>query len=101
LRPSTPGFGERIAALPRLVRASLTGRYDGRGRLFLMVFAAAYIVSPIDLIPELFIPVIGLIDDAFVAAWLAGAVLSETERFLEWERGARPVRTVKLVRVKR
>jgi uncharacterized membrane protein YkvA (DUF1232 family) len=91
-----------MSALPRLVRASLAGRYDGRGRLFLWLLAAIYIISPIDLIPELFIPVIGLIDDAFVATWLAGAVLSETERFLEWERGGgRPVRTVKLVRVKR
>ena len=28
----------------------------------------------------------GLIDDAFVLTWLTGALLSETERFLEWEK---------------
>ena len=31
-------------------------------------------------------PLLGLVDDAFVVAWLAGTVLLETERFLEWER---------------
>jgi hypothetical protein len=30
--------------------------------------------------------VLGLVDDAAVAVWFAGALLDETERFLEWER---------------
>ena len=51
-----------------------------------MVVAAMYIISPIDLIPEAIFLVFGLIDDAAVAAWFAGAMLDETERFLEWER---------------
>jgi uncharacterized membrane protein YkvA (DUF1232 family) len=85
-KPGTPGLGRRIAALPRLVKASVSGQYDGFWRLVRMVLAGIYIVSPIDLIPELFFGVFGLIDDAAVAAWLAGAILSETERFLEWER---------------
>ncbi len=88
------------------MKASLTGQYDGKGRLFLMLLAVLYILSPIDLIPELFIPFIGIIDDAFVATWLAGAMFSETERFLDWEAapGNRPpkvVQVVKRVRVKR
>ena len=76
---------ERLAALPRMLWQTLTGRYDGKWRLFLMGAATAYIVSPIDLIPEALLFVVGLIDDALVLAWLAGAVLSETDRFLEWE----------------
>ena len=40
--------------------------------------------------PELFLPLLGLVDDAFVLAWLAGAVLLETERYLDWERRAAP-----------
>ena len=28
---------------------------------------------------------VGLADDAVMIAWLAGSVLSETQRFLEWE----------------
>jgi uncharacterized membrane protein YkvA (DUF1232 family) len=51
-----------------------------------MAGAAAYILSPIDLIPEAFLFVLGLADDAVMIAWLAGSILSETERFLEWEK---------------
>jgi uncharacterized membrane protein YkvA (DUF1232 family) len=78
-------LGERLAALPRMLWHTLTGRYDGKWRLLLMGAATAYVVSPIDLIPEAFLFLVGLIDDAVVLVWLAGAVLSETERFLEWE----------------
>ena len=72
--------------MPRMIRASLRGEYDGGARLFLMAAASLYILSPLDAIPELFTAFIGLIDDAFVVTWLTGALLSETERFLEWER---------------
>ena len=85
-RRGGPSLGRRLAALPRMILATLTGRYDGKGRLAAMLFATAYIASPIDLVPEAFLLFFGLIDDAAVAVWLAGAVLSETERFLEWER---------------
>jgi uncharacterized membrane protein YkvA (DUF1232 family) len=50
-----------------------------------MAAAAAYVISPLDLIPEAFLLVVGLADDAVMITWLAGAVLAETERFLEWE----------------
>jgi uncharacterized membrane protein YkvA (DUF1232 family) len=68
-----------------------------------MLVAAIYIVSPIDFIPELVFGVFGLIDDAAVAAWLAGALLSETERFLTWERnrGLRVPPNAKVVKVVR
>ena len=35
-------------------------------------------------------PLLGLADDGVVALWLAGAFLTETDRFLAWER-SRPV----------
>jgi len=85
-KPGTPGIGRRLAALPRLVKASMRGDYDAGARLLLMAGAMLYIVSPLDAIPDVFLPV-GLIDDAFVVTWLTGALLGETERFLEWERG--------------
>jgi uncharacterized membrane protein YkvA (DUF1232 family) len=84
-KPGTPGIGRRFAALPRMIKASLRGEYDGGMRLFLMAAASLYILSPLDAIPELFTAFVGLIDDAFVVTWLTGAMLSETERFLEWE----------------
>jgi uncharacterized membrane protein YkvA (DUF1232 family) len=90
--PGSPGVARRLAALPRLIRASIRGEYDAGWRLLLMAAASIYIISPLDAIPELFTAFLGLIDDAFVATWLAGALLSETERFLEWEqaRKAKP-----------
>ena len=50
-----------------------------------MAAATAYVVSPVDLVPEAFLAVFGLVDDAVMVTWLAGSVLAETERFLAWE----------------
>jgi len=80
-----PSIGTRLVAMPRLVWQSLVGRYDGGARVLLMMAGMVYIASPIDLIPEALLLLPGLIDDAFVVAWLVGAFLSETERFLKWE----------------
>jgi len=81
-----PTLGDRLAVFPRMVAATLRGRYDGRMRLLGMVVAVAYILIPVDLVPELLLGPLGLVDDSVVAVWLAGAVLSETERFMVWER---------------
>ncbi len=81
-----PSLGKRLAALPRMIKASTRGEYDGGLRVAMMAAATAYIVSPIDVIPEAALLVVGLADDAVMIAWLAGSVLSETDRFLEWER---------------
>lgn len=88
-RPAAPAMSAQLAALPRLVSATLTGRYPGleRRRLLLMALAAVYVLSPVDLLPEGLLLVFGIADDAVVLAWLAGAVLSETEAFLAWEAG--------------
>ncbi|MEU2612755.1 YkvA family protein [Micromonospora sp. NPDC007271] len=80
-----PSLGARLAALPRMIRATAKGEYDGGLRLAMMTAATAYIVSPIDLIPEFPLGIFGLADDAVMVSWLAGSVLAETERFLQWE----------------
>ncbi|WP_329107436.1 YkvA family protein [Micromonospora sp. NBC_01699] len=80
-----PSLGARLAALPRMIRATARGEYDGGLRLALMAAATAYVVSPVDLAPELLLAVFGLADDALMVTWLAGSVLAETERFLLWE----------------
>jgi uncharacterized membrane protein YkvA (DUF1232 family) len=81
-----PSISKRLAALPRMLKATAKGEYDGGLRVAMMAAATAYVVSPIDLIPEAFLLVLGLADDAVMIAWLAGTVLSETERFLDWEK---------------
>ena len=87
-RNGTPGIGQRLRAVPRLVTATLSGRYHGTtpGQLGLRALAVLYTLSPIDLVPEAFIPLLGLADDAFVVSWIAGRLLSETEAFLQWEK---------------
>jgi len=81
-----PSLSKRVAALPRMVKATARGQYDGGLRVAMMAAATVYVVSPIDVIPEAFFLVLGLADDAVMIAWLAGSVLSETERFLQWEK---------------
>lgn len=90
MRPDGPGLAARLASVPRLVRSTLTGRYAGltAGRLALMAAAVAYIVSPLDLIPEGALLMLGTLDDAMVLSWLAAALVTETEAFLAWEDGA-------------
>ena len=91
-RPGAPGLGERLSATPRMVREAVAGRYAalGRTRLALLGLALAYLISPVDLIPEAVVPLVGLADDGVVALWLAGAFLAETDNYLSWER-SRPV----------
>ncbi len=86
-----PSLGRRLAALPRMLRSSMRGEYDGGARLALMAAATVYVASPVDLVPEAVLLVFGLVDDVVVVTWLAGAVLAETERFLRWESRRRAV----------
>jgi uncharacterized membrane protein YkvA (DUF1232 family) len=81
-----PSLGKRLAALPRMLKATAKGEYDGGMRVAMMTAATLYVVSPVDVIPEAMFLVFGLADDAIMITWLAGTVLAETERFLEWEK---------------
>ncbi|MBW0102342.1 YkvA family protein [Pseudonocardia sp. KRD291] len=87
-RPGEPGTAERLQALPKMVGDSATGTYPhlGKGRLALFAMALVYLVSPVDLVPEAFLTVFGLGDDAVMAMWLGGALLVEADRYLGWQR---------------
>jgi uncharacterized membrane protein YkvA (DUF1232 family) len=96
-QPGAPSVRERFRALPRLVGSAARGSYPGlsRGRLAMFAAVVVYIVSPVDVMPELLLTVFGLGDDTVAALWLAGSFVDETERFLRWERAkdiARPGR---------
>ncbi|WP_460445749.1 YkvA family protein [Angustibacter aerolatus] len=77
-----------MRAVPRLVRAVHSGEYTGTTgtRLIGLALAAGYVLSPIDLVPEVPLGLLGLGDDAFVLSWLAARLLGETDAFLRWER---------------
>ena len=86
-RPGSPALGERLTSVPRLIRATFRGEYAGttKGRLLLLLGAVAYVVSPVDFLPEALLPLLGLADDAMVVSWIAASVINETESFLRWE----------------
>jgi uncharacterized membrane protein YkvA (DUF1232 family) len=81
-----PSIGTRVAALPRMIKATMRKEYDGGLRVALMTAATLYVVSPVDFVPEMFLTVFGLADDAVMITWLAGSILAETGRFIEWEK---------------
>ncbi|MFC7491978.1 MULTISPECIES: YkvA family protein [unclassified Knoellia] len=87
-RPGGPSMVERAQAVPRLLKAVRSGEYTGTsvGRLLMILGAAGYLVSPVDLLPEGILGVFGLADDAVVGSWLAAQLVTETEEFLAWER---------------
>jgi len=92
MRPDGPSLLERLSSVPRMVSTALSGRYSGvsAGRLAMMATALAYVISPIDLVPEGALLLFGVLDDAMVLGWLAAALVTETESFHTWERGAAP-----------
>jgi uncharacterized membrane protein YkvA (DUF1232 family) len=87
-RPGEPDNGQRLRAVPDMVTDTISGRYPemGRGRLALFAIALLYLVSPVDVIPEMLFTVFGLGDDAVVAMWLGGSLLVEADRYLGWRR---------------
>ncbi|WP_137120125.1 YkvA family protein [Segeticoccus rhizosphaerae] len=92
-RAGSPGLLTRVAALPRLTLATVRGDYRGATvrELLILLGAVAYVVSPVDLMPEAVLGVFGLGDDAVVVGWVAVTVVNLTEDFLAWE-GTRPHR---------
>lgn len=80
----TNGFFTRVSAVPRMIRDTMSGEYDGlgKGRLFAMTLALAYLISPIDLIPEALLTIPGLLDDTAVAIWLLAAAVGAADRYL-------------------
>ncbi|MFL1380654.1 YkvA family protein, partial [Nocardiopsis protaetiae] len=63
---------QRAGAVPRMMWAKVRGRYPEMtaAKLLGMIALTLYIVSPIDFIPELFVPLLGLTDDVGAAVWL-------------------------------
>ncbi len=73
---------ELASLIPNLVvlfRGLLGDPRVPRSSKVLLWFALGWLISPIDLIPE-FIPVVGPLDDAIVAAFVLRQVLRRTDR---------------------
>ena len=76
-----------LQTLLRLLRASGEGRYRQVSKKNLLLAAAgiAYLVSPLDVIPD-FLPG-GLADDAAVITFIVRKMRAELVAFEAWERG--------------
>ena len=55
-----------------------------KGSLAIIVGALVYVISPIDLVPDV-IPVLGLLDDAAIIAAAVKALHDEIKRYNEWK----------------
>ncbi len=75
---------ELLRLLPHLVRLvgrlAVDPRLPGPARIALVALAA-YLLSPVDLVPD-FLPVVGVLDDVLVAAIVIDGLLNHVEREL-------------------
>jgi uncharacterized membrane protein YkvA (DUF1232 family) len=87
-QPGTPGFAERIRLLPAMLRDTAAGRFPGlsKARLAVMLLGILYIVSPVDLLPESALFLLGMTDDVLVAGWVVSAALDAAGEYALWRR---------------
>ncbi|MEU8224707.1 YkvA family protein [Kribbella sp. NPDC048915] len=85
---------DRAKALPRLLRDVRRGTYADlpKSRTFLWVLALVYLISPVDILPDL-LPIIGVTDDAGVLVWLLTSVSTAAGLYLRREREKLPEST--------
>lgn len=78
---------EDALALIRMVREAKAGRYRRLPQKTLIAIAAGllYLINPLDLLPDI-LPVVGLLDDATILAWVVSQVHRDLEHFREWEK---------------
>ena len=81
-----PKTYESFTTIFRMLSATVSGDYQvDKSTLVCLVGALLYCVSPIDVIPDA-IPVVGLMDDAFVLSWTINRLANELQSFRAWER---------------
>jgi uncharacterized membrane protein YkvA (DUF1232 family) len=78
---------EKSAALLRMTKAYSKGEYKRVPwkSLTLVVAVFAYIINPIDVIPD-FIPAAGFADDFSLLLWLINSLGGELDEFMLWEK---------------
>ncbi len=79
---------DEFRTLVRLVVAYARGHYRDipPASLVTVVAGLIYVVSPLDVIPDL-VPVLGFSDDAVVIGWVIKSVREELDAFRAWELG--------------
>lgn len=78
-------LGRRLAAVLPMLRDAFTGRWREAPRFRLLAGLAglAYVISPLDLLPEVLLGPFGLGDDLAIAVVSVAALLSSAEDWLD------------------
>lgn len=83
---SHKGFLKKIPDIFRMVKLWRKGVYPAKSMdMILPLLGILYVLSPIDLIPDFFIPVVGVLDDLAVLSFTIPKLMKEVDKFLLWE----------------
>lgn len=85
--PVAGGVLGDVSVLVSLVKSYVNKEYEDipLGSIIAVISALAYLLSPIDLIPD-FIPGLGLLDDAAVVAACWQLIKSDVDEYLQWRK---------------
>lgn len=89
---ATPGkhsLPDRLKAVLPMLKDSLAGRWQRapRGRLLLSLAGIGYVLSPLDLMPEVLLGPFGLGDDLAIALVCAASLLNAADSWLDDQAG--------------
>lgn len=80
------GFIQKVPVIWRMVKLWRRGSYKTNAMdMILPLLGLIYVISPIDLIPEIAVPFIGSLDDLAVLAFIIPKLMKEVDKFLLWE----------------
>lgn len=80
------GFIQKVPVIWRMVKLWRRGTYKTNAMdMILPLLGLIYVISPIDLIPEIAVPFIGSLDDLAVLAFIIPKLMKEVDKFLLWE----------------
>ncbi len=77
---------DKLILMYNFVADVISGDYKdySLSNLAIIVAALIYVVSPLDLVPDI-IPIVGLVDDATIVIWAVGVVNEELAKYEEWK----------------
>ncbi|WPO82177.1 DUF1232 domain-containing protein [Chryseobacterium sp. JJR-5R] len=80
------GFIRKIPDIFRMVKMWKKGQYPVRSiDIILPMLGLLYVISPIDLLPDFALPVLGIMDDLAVLSLVIPKLVKEVDKFLMWE----------------
>lgn len=83
---SHKGFIKKIPDIFRMIKMWKKGQYPVKSLdIILPLLGLLYVISPIDLVPDFIIPIVGVVDDLAVLSFTIPKLIREVDKFLIWE----------------